>query len=230
MARLARIVIPDIAHHVTQRGNRNLPVFFGEADYVLYRDLIAEGCSNAKVAVLAWCLMPNHVHLVAVPADADGLRRALAEAHRRYTKSINQREGWRGHLWQERFHSFPLDDPHLIAAVRYVELNPVRAKLVRTPESWPWSSTLARLARRGDGLVTRTRPPPLDAAGPWPAFLAAGMGTKQSEHVDETLRQHERTGRPLGTAQFVARLEQLAGRALAPKPAGRPKRKVEEQE
>ncbi len=223
MPRLPRVVIPGIAHHVTQRGNRRLPVFFGEADFALYRELIAEGCRKARVRVLAWCLMPNHVHLVVVPDDETGLRGALAEAHRRYTTAINRREGWRGHLWQERFHSFPMDDEHLVVAVRYVELNPVRARLVLTPEAWRWSSAGAHAAGRSDGLVAGRRQPPLDGVGPWLAFLAEGL----AEDAADAVRRHERSGRPLGGPQFVARLERQAGRPLAPRPPGRPRSRRE---
>ena len=129
MPRLARIVVPGEPHHITQRGNRRMQVFFSADDSGAYKALLAEFCAKAEVEVLAWCLMPNHVHLVLVPSDKDGLRRALGETHRRYSKLINQREGWRGHLWQERFHSFAMDEDHLIEAVRYIELNPVRAGL-----------------------------------------------------------------------------------------------------
>ncbi len=102
MARLARVVAARLPHHVTQRGNRRQQVFFGDDDYAAYRGLLAEGCRAAGVAVWAYCLMPNHVHLILVPSSADGLRAALGEAHRRYTRMVNVREGWRGYLWQGR--------------------------------------------------------------------------------------------------------------------------------
>ncbi|MDJ0943575.1 MAG: transposase, partial [Kiloniellales bacterium] len=97
MARLARVVVPGVPHHVTQRGNRRLETFFEDDDYRAYLDLLAASCAEARVAVWTYCLMPNHVHLVLVPKEPDGLRRALGEAHRRYTRRINFREGWRGH-------------------------------------------------------------------------------------------------------------------------------------
>ncbi|WGM37726.1 transposase [Caulobacter sp. NIBR1757] len=109
-------------HHVTQRGNRRLPTFFGDDDYRAYRELLAEGCKAARVDILAYCLMPNHVHLVLTPTSEDGLRAALADAHRRYSRRINLREGWTGYLWQGRFASAPMDERHLPAACRYVEL------------------------------------------------------------------------------------------------------------
>src|SRR5258708_22386703 len=131
MARLARVVAPGIPHHVTQRGNRRQQVFFGDDDYATYRALLAEGCRAAGVTVSAYCLMPNHVHLILTPSDADGLRAALGETHRRYTRHVNLREDWRGYLWQGRFASRPMAEAHLLACARYVGLHPVPARLAR---------------------------------------------------------------------------------------------------
>ena len=129
MARMARLVVPGHPHHLTQRGARRMAVFFGDEDYRAYLALLAEWCDAADTRVWAYCLMPNHIHLILVPATEDGLRAALGETHRRYTRRVNAREGWRGHLWQERFHSFAMDEDYLLACARYVELNPVRARL-----------------------------------------------------------------------------------------------------
>lgn len=150
MARLSRIVIPGVAHHVTQRGNRRQPVFFSDDDRRLYLKLVSEGCAAANVRCLAWCLMDNHVHLILVPSTQDSLRAALGEAHRRYTRAVNFREGWRGYLFQGRFASYPMDDAHLMAAVRYVENNPVAAKMAARAESWRWSSARSHIAGRRD--------------------------------------------------------------------------------
>ena len=149
MARLARVVVPGLPHHVTQRGNRRQQTFFGDQDYQAYKDLAATFAAKAGVAVWAYCLMPNHVHLILVPETREGLHQALGETHRRYTRRINFREGWRGYLWQGRFASFPLDEAHLHAAGRYVELNPLRAGLVEKAEDWPWSSAARPSGRRG---------------------------------------------------------------------------------
>jgi putative transposase len=219
MARLARVVAAGVPHHVTQRGNRRQRVFFGDDDYEAYRTLLAEGCRAAGVAVWAYCLMPNHVHLILVPPDAGGLRAALGETHRRYTRHVNFREGWRGYLWQGRFASFPMDETYLLACARYVELNPVRAKLVRRARDWPWSSARAHLAGRDDGLATVR--PLLALAPDWSAFLRGGL----SHAEREAIRAGERTGRPLGSPGFVSRLERRLGRTLArrrpgPKPKG----------
>jgi len=136
MARIARVVAPGLPHHITQRGNRRQKTFFRDDDYDAYLDLMAEWCEKCGVEVWSYCLMPNHVHLIAVPADEGALRRAIGEAHRRYTRRVNFREKWRGCLWQGRFASFCLDAAWLGAAARYVALNPVRARLVRRPEKY----------------------------------------------------------------------------------------------
>ena len=114
---------------------------------------MAEWCRKWQVEIWAWCLMPNHVHLIAVPKNEEGLARAIGEAHRRYTRRINSREGWRGHLWQERFASFPMDENYLLVATRYVEMNPVRAGMVHAPEDYRWSSARAHLEGQDDQLV-----------------------------------------------------------------------------
>src|ERR1700682_3777403 len=145
MARLARVVIPGHPHHVTQRGNGRARAFFEDADYALYRNLLAEYCRAAEVEVWAWCLMPNHVHLILVPSDADGLRRALARVHRRYAGFIHARRRRTGHFWQGRFGAVAMDEAHLVAALRYVSLNPVRARLVERAQGWRGAGTAGDL-------------------------------------------------------------------------------------
>ena len=218
MARLARVVAANLPHHVTQRGNRRQQVFFSDEDYATYRALLAESCRAAGIEVWAYCLMPNHVHLILVPSDADGLRAALGEAHRRYTRHVNFREGWRGYLWQGRFASFPMDEPYLLACARYVELNPVRAKLARRARDWPWSSARAHFDGRDDELVKSRKL--LDLAPDWADFLRGGLSAEDYAAI----RAGERTGRPLGATRFVARLEKRLGRPLArQKPGPKPK-------
>jgi putative transposase len=215
MPRLARIVAPGFPHHVTQRGNRRLRTFFSDDDHEAYIGLMREWCARCGVEVWAYCLMPNHVHLIAVPQTDDGLRRAIGEAHRRYTRRVNFRERWRGHLWQGRFASYAMDDEHLLMAARYVELNPVRAGLVERPAEHRWSSAAAHLAGVDDALV-RTQAL-LEKAGDWAAFLAGPThGT-----TAELFQAHERTGRPLGCASFIERLECLLDRPLKPRKPGR---------
>jgi putative transposase len=159
MARLARVVIPGLPHHVTQRGNGRQKIFFGDADYSLYRDLLAESCKAAGVACLAFMLMPNQIHAILVPSDEDGLRAALAPVHRRYAGIVNARRRRTGHFWQGRYGAAVMDEEHLAAAFRYILRNPVSAGLARQPERWRWSSAAAYLKGRADGL-TETRAMP----------------------------------------------------------------------
>ena len=222
MARISRVVAAGVPHHVTQRGNRRQEVFFSDADYETYRALLAEGCGNAGVTVWGYCLMPNHVHLILVPRDEDGLRAALSETHRRYSRMVNFREDWRGHLWQGRFASFPMDDHYALACARYVELNPVRAKMVARPRDWRWSSARAHLKGQDDGLVKVA--PLLERVGDWKEFLGKGLQSAQREAI----RAGERTGRPLGAEAFVRKLENKLDRILTkrkpgPKPAAKGK-------
>jgi putative transposase len=157
MTRIARAVVPGLPHHVTQRGNRRERVFFEEGDYALYRDWLGESCRRFGVEVWSYCQMPNHVHLILTPEDGEGLALALSRAHRLYAGFVNARARQTGHLFQGRFGSAALDEEHLMNAVRYVALNPVRARLVQRAEDWPHSSVRAHLAGRDDGLV-RVKP------------------------------------------------------------------------
>ena len=218
MSRMARVVVPEIPHHVTQRGVRSNDVFFSEDDYRIYLNFLSEFCSKSGTEVWAYCLMTNHVHLVMVPSSEDGLRAALGEAHRRYTRHINLRDNCRGHLWQERFHSFPMDEHYLLAAVRYVEMNPVRAKMVDRVDAYPWSSTRAHLAGTDDKLVKVG--PMLERVSDWQAYLDSTLDD-QSVGV---LRKHANTGRPLGSESFIEMLEQKANRVLRPLKQGRKRR------
>jgi len=213
MARLARIVIPEVPHHVTQRGNRREPIFFEDGDQDIYCDLLAEHAKKAHVEIWAYCLMPNHVHLIMTPQFPDGLARALGDAHRRYVHFINARGRWTGHLFQSRFASVAMDEAHLTAAVRYVSLNPVRAGLAPRAEDWRWSSVRAHLAGEDDGLVRVA--PILERVGNFAALI---------EDSDDAgfaaLRDAEGTGRPLGNADFIADLERRLGRTIARRAPG----------
>jgi putative transposase len=214
MARLPRIVIPGLPHHVTQRGNRRSQVFFEEGDYELYLDLLSEAAVESATEIWCYCLMPNHVHLVAVPSDKDGLRETFADAHRRYTGYINARLRATGHLWQGRFGSVVMDEAHLFYAVRYVSLNPVRAKLVLKAQDWRWSSVAAHLSGKDDKLVKVA--PILERFGDFAALL----GSPEDETAFKSLRQSETTGRPLGGEHWIEQLEKLTGKALKPQKRG----------
>ena len=210
MARLPRVVIPGIPHHVTQRGNGRQRTFFEDGDYALYLDLLAEAAERARTQVWAYCLMPNHVHIVLTPEDEQGLARTFGELHRRYTGFINARRRTTGHLWQGRFGSVAMDEAHFVTALRYVALNPVRARLVARAEDWPWSSTRALIAGADDHVVSVA--PALERVGDFAVFLGEAFDEALSYAA---LRKAESVGRPVGSAAWLAEMEALTGKALA---------------
>ncbi len=215
MSRLPRLVIPGCPHHVTQRGNRHERVFFEEGDYALYKDLLSEAANKADTEIWCYCLMPNHVHLIATPSDEDGLRRTFADAHRRYTAYINTRKRTTGHLWQGRFASVVMDEEHLAHAVRYIIQNPVRANLVQRAQDWAWSSIAAHLSGEDDALV---KPAPVrERYGDFAVFLGE---CEDESAAFKALRHAETTGRPLGNDAWVERLEAQTNRTLKPQKRG----------
>ena len=218
MSRLPRIVIPGYPHHVTQRGNRRSQTFFEDGDYELYKSLLSDAAGKAEAEIWCYCLMPNHVHMIIVPSDEDGLRRTFADAHRRYTGYVNARLRVTGHLWQGRFGSVVMDEEHLAHAVRYVSLNPVRAGLVERAEDWQWSSVRSHLSGQDDELVKVS--PVLERYGDFATFLAQEDDTSAAFR---DIRQSETTGRPLGADEWMDRVSALAGKDIKPKKRG-PKR------
>ncbi len=209
MARLPRLVVPGLPHHATQRGNRRGTTFFEDEDYALYKYMLAEAAEKAGSEIWCYCLMPNHVHIIIVPSHEDGLRMTFADAHRRYTGYINARMRTTGHLWQGRFGSVVMDEAHLANAVRYVSFNPVRARLAKNAEDWEWSSARAHLKGKDDGLVKIA--PVLKRYGNFREFLGK---EEPPDNIYRTLRQSETTGRPLGSDDWLAELEQQTGRVL----------------
>jgi len=214
MARLARVVLPGHPHHIIQRGNRRQDVFFEQGDYEYYLRLLKEWCALEDIELWSYCLMTNHVHLIVKPNANSQLAKAIGEVHRRYTQHINAREGWKGYLWQGRFSSYPMSEEWLLRTAAYIELNPVKAGMVKLPWDYPWSSVHAYLAGKDkDGLVATQ--PLLSLAGDWKIYLTAG----QSNFSDE-IEKHERTGRPLGDEQFIEDAGLLLGRDLMKKKPG----------
>ena len=216
MSRQSRITIPGLPHHVTQRGNRAMAVFSEPSDYQLYIDLMAERCAAHDVACWAYCLMPNHIHLVLVPVTEDGLARAVGEAHRRYAAFFNARARVTGHLFQGRFTSAAMDEEHLMAAVRYLALNPVKAKLARRAKDWRWSSVAAHLAERDVALV-QTAPILERTRSRFADLLDL---SRQEELSLAGFEMKGVIGRPMGSAQFIADIERRTGRTLAPAKRG----------
>jgi putative transposase len=189
-------------------------VFFGDGDYGAYLELIAAAARASATEVWAYCLMPNHVHFIMTPSHEDGLRATFAEAHRRYTARIHARLKCTGHLWQGRFSSTAMDERHLIAAARYVPMNPVRAGLVARAEDWPWSSARAHLAGRDDGVVTVQ--PLLDRIPDFAGLLRAD----EDAAAVTAIRRSRTTGRPVGAGDWLKALEAATNRRLAPAKRG----------
>jgi putative transposase len=215
MPRIARVVIPGCPHHIIQRGNRRQRVFFSEADRWMYLKLLRRHGERAGMTFMAYCLMENHVHLISIPKTQKSFVQGLAEAHRKFTTIINIREDWRGYLWQGRFLSYPLDEAHCLAAIRYIERNPVRAGLVADAEDYPWSSARAHVQHVDDPLLS-------EATGflkikNWKEFLRQ----TEDDKTIEMIRSHEKTGRPLGEDVFLDKLEKMTGKRLRAGPARR---------
>jgi len=212
MPRIARFIFAGLPHHVTQRGNHRAQVFFSDADHQTYLALLREYTIQHQVAVLAYCLMPNHVHLVLVPASKESLPRSLRHVHVRYAQRMNRQKNWKGHLWQGRYFASVLDERHCWAAIRYVELNPARARMVPTAESYPWSSAGAHCGLRRDALLT-TEPhwqQQFEAIASWSAWLAEGDDARDLD----TLRKNATKGLPCGSEEFITSLETASGRRL----------------
>ena len=216
MARISRVVVPKYPHHVTQRGVRSMAIFQTDADRQAYLKFLSEETQRFGVEILVWCLMTNHVHFIAVPKREDSLARAFGEGHRRYTRMKNFSEGVRGYLFQGRFSSCVLDERHLLAASAYIELNPVRAKMVKKAWDYPWSSAAFHTGRKRTDTLVEDRTL-LGLVGNWKGHLSQNPGEK-----DEAIRRMTRTGRPAGDASFVRLVERLTGYDLSKGKSGRP--------
>ncbi len=220
MARLARIAIVNSAHHVTQRGNARQFILADDDERAVYLNLLRKYADLYELSLLGYCLMSNHVHLVVVPHKNESLALALKQTHGRYASYWNARHRSVGHVWQGRFYSCPLDEHHLWIALRYAELNAVRAGLVSQAELWPWSSAAVH-------CNDQQEPVGLELSAwkrrwsneSWKEYLAGGE--KQSEIA--AIRQCTHTGRPLGAESFLRSLEDATQRRLAPQKGGRPK-------
>jgi putative transposase len=224
MSRIARIVAPEVPHHITQRGNGRRDVFFQDRDRLLYLELLGRYAKEYRLGIWAYCLMSNHIHLVATPQRPDSLARALGRTHIDYARYRNIVERGCGHVWQARFFSCPLDETHLWRAMAYTERNPVRAGMVNVADEYRWSSARAHV-RDGDetGIldlgVWRQR---YDAAR-WRDVLRGGV---DEETLQERLRDATLRGRAMGSEEFIDRLEKQMGRKLRPNPPGRPRKEI----
>jgi putative transposase len=221
MARLARVVVPHFSHHVTQRGNGRRDVFYTPTDRQVYLGLLKQYSELYALRILGYCLMTNHVHLVAVPQHGNSLSKTLREVHGRYATYRNALDRSSGHLWQSRYYSCAFEEIRLAAVLRYVELNPVRAGLVSSPSDYAWSSAALHLGGAD--------PMDLVDLSTWrQAWMPEQWARMLSEGADESgaIREATYGGRPLGSADFVSSLEQQLGRKLTPARAGRRRQDV----
>ncbi len=219
MARLSRIVVVNIPHHVTQRGNARQFLLATDEERLVYLNLLRKYVQFHELSVLGYCLMSNHVHVLAVPRKPDALALALKHTHGRYASYWNAAHRSSGHVWQGRFYSCPLDSYHLWVALRYAELNPLRAGLVAQAESWPWSSAAAHCGSvEPDTCLAMEMWSKRWSMETWREYLAAG----ETKCELAAIRQCTHTGRPLGAPEFVHTLEQTTQRRLVPQKGGRP--------
>jgi putative transposase len=221
MARFARVVAIGLPHHITQRGNYRQNIFNCDADRKAYLGLLKQYSSLHQLRLLGYCLMTNHVHLIAIPGRDGSLARALGRTHCRYAQYLNARQHCAGHLWQNRFFSTVLDEVHVVTAMCYVEQNPVRAGIVRDAWHYPWSSASAHVGGRDEtGMIDlgfwALRFDPEE----WRERLCAG----EDSGVLEEIREGTITGRPLGGKDFLTELGRQLGRALERRAVGRPRK------
>jgi putative transposase len=199
---MKRITISGLPHHVIQRGLRGRPTFLSDNEYATYLEILTECSSRHGVAVWAYCLMPDHVHLIALPGEKNALSNCLRAAHGRYTRYINRRTGSTGQFWQGRYASHLLDDQYLIACARYIEINPVKRGYVDQPEDWPWSSARAHVTQRDD-ILMKARPLLKRVQKNWRDFLSESRPAAEAD----LFYLHEKNGRPLGSNVFLAMVE-----------------------
>jgi putative transposase len=218
MAKFARMVIPGCPHHIIKRGNRRQIVFFSDKDKETYYKILKREAARAGIAIWTYCLMNNHVHLIAVPEKEYSLAKGIGRASRDYSLLINIRNDWKGHLWQHRFDSYPLGESHLYSAVRYIERNPVRARIVDNAEDYYFSSARAHVFGEKDELLSDFYL--MSKIPDWMSYLR-----KETDELDKELfKSHARTGRPLGDEKFIDKLEKITGRSIKNKKPG-PKRR-----
>ena len=219
MPRTARITAIEYPHHVTQRGNYRQRVFKTNKDYKQYLSWLKEYSDKHFLDIWAYCLMPNHVHFICVPRKTESLARTFNTLHMRYSQYINKKQRACGHLWQGRFYSCILDEKHLYTAVRYVENNPVRAGLVKTPEEYPWSSASGHIKQIEDDILCKTSFLH-DEIKDWLSYLKTG----EDMEAVEAIRKKTREGQPYGEEGFITKLEKKLGMKIKRGQRGRPRK------
>ena len=219
MPRIARVVAVGLPHHVTQRGNNRCDVFFDDDDRRFYLWTLAQSRRKYAVDIWGYCLMDNHMHALAVPHEPDSLARCFAGTNLIYTQHTNRKQGRSGRLWQNRFFSCPVDkDEYLWPVLRYIDRNPIRARLVSKAWDYRWSSARHHVTGEADALLNE------------PDWLLAELRERkyrsylknEPEELMSEIRRSAGTGRPLGNAAFLSALESRLSRVIGVKKRGRP--------
>ena len=216
MPRRARIVTIGYPHHITQRGNYKQTVFTNNSEYIKYLKWLDDCAKKYYLRILAYCLMPNHVHIVAIPDEEYSLAKTFNTCHMRYAQYFNKKNNLIGHLWQGRFFSCVLDEIYLYSTIRYIETNPIRANLVKDPEEWRRSSALAHLNKESSILSLNDISNYIEVDN-WKDYLLE----KGDNSIINNLRSCTLNGKPLGNDLFVVKLEKLLGIQINTSPRGR---------
>ncbi|MFG6416210.1 transposase [Roseateles sp. DC23W] len=227
MARLPRLILAQQPHHVILRGNNRQAIFYSDLDREFLQTTLKEVAVQYRVAIHAYVLMDNHLHLLLSPADADALSRMMQSLGRRYVGWFNARHQRSGTLWEGRFRAGVVEgDRHLLACMRYIELNPVRAGVCAEAAQWPWSSAAHHLGQERSPLITEHEMywslgnTPFEREHAYRELLAQGVGRmEQAEFTEAVLR-----GRPLGSERFMRLLAVDHAAVVVRRPRGRPRK------
>jgi putative transposase len=216
---ILRFVVPLYAHHVCERGVRKEPTFHDDSDYLVYIRVLKKGCTKYKVEIWAYCLMTNHVHLVAVPENEKSISQTLHYAHSQYSRYFNAKYGFSGHVFEKRPDVCVMDDEHASNAIRYIERNPVRAGMIERAEKYLWSSAAAHCGLRDDILLSANCPL-IGVVENWSEWLRID----DTEEDKTAIREHTSKGRIWCSPEMLRQLEQITGKSLTPRRPGRPKK------
>lgn len=224
MPRTARVIAEGYPHHITQRGNYKQRIFEKEKDFRTYLTYFEEYSKTFGTKVIAFCLMNNHVHYIAVPEKKDSLANTFKGIHMKYSQYFNKKKGVPGHLWQSRYYSSVIDEDYLEEAIKYVERNPVRAKMVKKAWQWRWSSAKQH---SGEGTGELTVEGIKECTGVGEERWRKVLSEKEDEEIMKAIRKNSLTGRPTGKRSFIEKLENKLNRRLTALSWGRPKKKIQ---
>lgn len=221
MPRAARLVVAGHPHHILQKTFEGRPAFYDMGDYFAFLEQLRRFRDQYRLEILAWCLMPDHFHLLAAPEKTDALAKGIGSTCLVHSQHLNRKYKRSGHIWQARFYSAVVDQgDYLLAAARAIELNPVRAGKVRRAEEWPWSSARHHLTGRRDPLVNSA------AAFPDPGAWRDWLNT-EDDGATAALVEATKGGRPFAGPTLIAELERLTGRRLTKGKPGRPRKQLD---